>query len=636
MANHQQNEQDRKDGGLEANEAQPSKIAQLAWLSPILIAVFLIPLLRQVRLTTLSPIERILFNVSTETHYDVYTKIKAEWLLMVTGLALVFLLAKILKEGIKKKLRFAMIPAALYTLTVMASALSARYRDVFNKNFIGVINNPEKISEITNLSVQGFMEHYEGLQTLMCYVVLFAVTYIMVETPFQKKAVINAMLLSAVTMAMMAIPEYFGAYFHETALGLRLLLGSHGPLVEESLRYNLIQYYAVGTLYNPNYLGGYSAVMLMLAVGQLFGARGKEARWGYLVASVLIFTMLLTSNSNTGMIAVAVSGVLFTALSFRRMAQKWSWTVMLMGGFILSVVLLNTLSDKRLGGELHSMEDELQMVAGNYVNPKMQVLSAQYLPDGLTLHLKETALTIVTAEEALYFLDEAMRPIPSEVTGDVIQLTKAPYEKVKATYIAGGAGINLSLDGVTLTLRFEEDGAIAALGSGAIPYPLTYEVETMGFKGSERFASNRGYIWSRSLPLLKDTLILGTGPDTYPAVFPQYDILGKANHMNRSTLLVDKPHNLYMQVWIQTGLLSLLALITLVVAFMIKMLKSDYGKPEGLKSLEVGMMTAMVAFALQGLANDSTLPLTMVVWVLMGVGFAEMTSASCAVAMATD
>jgi len=41
------------------------------------------------------------------------------------------------------------------------------------------------------------------------------------------------------------------------------------------------------------------------------------------------------------------------------------------------------------------------------------------------------------------------------------------------------------------------------------------EVETFGFKGKKSFASGRGYIWSRTIPLLRKALFIGYGSDTF-------------------------------------------------------------------------------------------------------------------------
>ena len=49
------------------------------------------------------------------------------------------------------------------------------------------------------------------------------------------------------------------------------------------------------------------------------------------------------------------------------------------------------------------------------------------------------------------------------------------------------------------------------------------------FDGKEKMGSARIYNWSRTIPLLKDTLLVGFGPDTFSKVFPQNDFFGFEN-----------------------------------------------------------------------------------------------------------
>ena len=87
--------------------------------------------------------------------------------------------------------------------------------------------------------------------------------------------------------------------------------------------------------------------------------------------------------------------------------------------------------------------------------------------------------------------------------------------------------------------------------------------EAWGFEGKEKLGSSRGYIWSRSLPLLKNTLFLGFGPDTFPVYFPQHDYFAKMIFLGNPYNIVDKPHNVYLQTAINTGLISLIALLAM-------------------------------------------------------------------------
>lgn len=48
-------------------------------------------------------------------------------------------------------------------------------------------------------------------------------------------------------------------------------------------------------------------------------------------------------------------------------------------------------------------------------------------------------------------------------------------------------------------------------------------------KGYEKLFTGRGYIWGRAIPLLKEHILVGSGPDTFVEEFPQQDYVMKAN-----------------------------------------------------------------------------------------------------------
>lgn len=139
-----------------------------------------------------------------------------------------------------------------------------------------------------------------------------------------------------------------------------------------------------------------------------------------------------------------------------------------------------------------------------------------------------------------------------------------------------------------------------------------------GFQGKERFGSGRGFIWSRSIPLLRNTLLLGVGPDVFPYVFPQADYAGKIN-MGAPTILVDKPHNWFLQVAIGTGVISLLCLIyvgTRVVRQSLALNRTSE-KKEYL-CMAVTVVAFITAFAVTGLFYDSIISVSIWVWPVMG------------------
>jgi len=148
--------------------------------------------------------------------------------------------------------------------------------------------------------------------------------------------------------------------------------------------------------------------------------------------------------------------------------------------------------------------------------------------------------------------------------------------------------------------------------------------DSIGFQGRETLFSSRGYIWSRTVPLLKDTLWLGHGPDTFFFYFPQSDRIGKYLYLDSAEAVVDKPHNLYLQTWMNTGLLSLLALLALFGYYIITSLRLYCFTPQDNIYSSVGMacLTAITAYLICGLVYDSCICVAPVFWCLLGLGAA--------------
>ncbi|MHA4878864.1 O-antigen ligase family protein, partial [Enterococcus faecium] len=78
--------------------------------------------------------------------------------------------------------------------------------------------------------------------------------------------------------------------------------------------------------------------------------------------------------------------------------------------------------------------------------------------------------------------------------------------------------------------------------------------------------SNRGFIWSRSLPLLKKTWLLGRGSGAFPFEFPNYDLLAMSQIFG-SYALVDKPHSFYLGFAYTHGAFALVLLLSLFATY---------------------------------------------------------------------
>jgi hypothetical protein len=148
------------------------------------------------------------------------------------------------------------------------------------------------------------------------------------------------------------------------------------------------------------------------------------------------------------------------------------------------------------------------------------------------------------------------------------------------------------------------------------------DVEYYGFQGKENIGSNRGYIWSRSIPMLKKNLILGKGPDTYAIYFPQNDFVGRFNARIQENVIVDKPHNLYVQIGINTGVISLLAFLGIMVIYFIQSFKTYFNaKFDNIyEVLGLAIFIPICGYMITGIFNDSVISVAPIFWILLGMG----------------
>jgi len=178
---------------------------------------------------------------------------------------------------------------------------------------------------------------------------------------------------------------------------------------------------------------------------------------------------------------------------------------------------------------------------------------------------------------------------------------------------------------------------------GAKRYPLVLEDNTFKTIGREGGAeeivspprmnfldriqtkgSSRIYIWSRSIPLLKNSRLFGYGPDSYPIIYPQNDYFGKFISYGTPYMFISKPHNMYLQMAINTGLVSLAGFLMVVVSYFIQSLKIHISseKVTEREVISLGIFIGVFSYLLAGLFNDSAVSVAPNFWILLGLGMA--------------
>ena len=184
---------------------------------------------------------------------------------------------------------------------------------------------------------------------------------------------------------------------------------------------------------------------------------------------------------------------------------------------------------------------------------------------------------------------------------------------------------------LTVDDKYSWDFAMLGVGlryiNGVGKPDMLHYVESFGMEGHYDFASNRGYIWSRTFPLLKRALLLGVGQDNFAYAFPNDDYVGKVN-CGFNEQIVTKPHNMYLQIWVQDGLPALLAFLALYLLLFGRTIRKCFkkGKWNHSHKISLAFLCGVSGYFVAGLANDSSICVAPVFWVLFGVAFAVLRS----------
>jgi hypothetical protein len=335
--------------------------------------------------------------------------------------------------------------------------------------------------------------------------------------------------------------------------------------------------------------------------------------------NLLFFANLLGSRSRAGMIGSAIG--LFGLLVFGRARLREAWKIVAilflfygtlvfgMDYFTLknpeTIRLLDNLSSEKIENTLPIVGDFQSLVLGT---------------DSLELAFSNATLSVEVKEGKCRFLDQGGEEIPYQLHGHRVIPAAGKLRGFRLKLDSEKKLLQVTREWHTLNFLHTLQGFKILDGLGR-PSSLL-PVEKWGFRDRDRWGNGRGFIWARSFPLAWKALFCGYGPDTYVLYFPQNDFLAKIRAGYSVGWLVDKPHNLFLQTAINTGGISLLALIALFGRYIFSSLwsLSKFGVVGFPGEAGATVTMAVLAYLVTGFFNDSSVSVAPVFWVLLGTG----------------
>lgn len=568
---------------------------------PLMLIVAVIPLISRMKMVPVSEASRIFTN-GREIIPDFFSYNKMVVFLLFAVLATIIFIYKyfIINRLIIKKSKV-YYPMIVFSVLVILSTVFATYKDV---------------------ALQGFWDRYEGMYVLLGYMLTMFLSINLIDNEKQIKVILMTLGLSSMLVSAIGITQLLSKDIFGTTIGKRLMFPAQYKDMADGLNLTFgTKIY--GTLYNPNYLGVYMSIIFILSLTILLLYKGKRIKVFASLISSFALINLLGSGSRAGMVSIASFIIIITIFFRGILLKRWKSVVFSLLSIILIIYSINIITNGYVMGRVSSLINSFEKSEDS--NLKDIILES----NKARILIGDHEIRMVNKDNIVTFMDENDKLINTLEKDYRISFVDEPYISHYIRLFTFNESEVLQANIVTnkglarFNLIVNEDNEIKLLSPSGEMTDLTSS-QSWGFKGREKFASNRGYIWSRSFPLLKDTVVLGHGPDTYALHFPHYDVLGKLQIGFSLDVLVDKPHNIYLQTAINTGVVSLLCLITIFIMYIISSVKLYFNKKEYnslLEAVGIGIFFSVSCYLMMGFLNDSVVSISSVFWILLGIGF---------------
>ncbi len=574
------------------------------YLIPIVFFIAVIPLIVFMKVIPLSEIEIVNWT-GAKDHVDFFSYYKSILIIAAGVIAIIAMVLKAYNNDLRIKRVNYYIPVAVYAIFVVLSTLLSQYR---------------------NIALNGFVDRYEGVYVIISYILLMFIAINFVENEKQVRILTGVLLASATVAGMIGIFQFIGFDLFKTNFGKLLILPQEYHYIVDKMNFLFGKYTIYSTMYNTNFVGSYMAMLFPISFVIFLAAKRKNYKVMFGLMTGLMFANWIGSRSRAGLVGGVLALILLIVL-FRKMIQKnIVYFVSAVVVFVFIFISMNAISGGSLLGKYVS-EVTVQGQTENIENPVDRSVDLK------NIEIDGKKLSIVTATEKLTlslegsdvkFLDDNGNSVVVRNNPDgTITLENPRYSSFVFTKTPDTNIFKVDLGNVFFDILVQPEGFKIVGERGILLDKLQYP-EKFGFEGNEKFASMRGYIWSRSIPLLKRTLLVGTGPDTFAIQFPQHDYVGKLRAFGKVNQIVDKPHNLYMQIGINTGVVSLVAILVLFAMYFISSIKIYFKNKyeDNISYLGLAMFLAFCGYATAGMFNDSLVSVAPVFWVILGMGIA--------------
>lgn len=421
-----------------------------------------------------------------------------------------------------------------------------------------------------SLALVGMYNRHEGAISYLCYFTLFFIAANLTYTKKMLHGVIYALYPVTIVNALLGLLAFYGANLIKSSFVKAILLpkGITEDMIGAGSQF-------VTTINHQNYVSGISVVLIVIFMMMFILDKNKIRQAVNGILAVLSFAMLLSSLSKSGFLTLVIILPVLVILLVRSNEKAKSYGKLAVQLVIFALIFVAMAShNPKVWDESMGM-----FVAQNPFAKGEQAIS--------------TTSSVVQNVNPTDLNNHSSIIINKEVADQYKNFAKEQLNKVSFVTPAYAESSGSSVGGFQLP-QLPESG----IGAG----------------------SGRLFIWGDAFDLIKQRPLTGYGLDTFAYHFPQNDP-EKIAALETHTVIVDKPHNMYINMVYGAGIIALVALLVLMLIYFIKCVKVIYSqKADNEQAIVVlSLFIGWLAYLVQALFNDSVIGTAPVFWVTFGV-----------------
>jgi hypothetical protein len=611
---------------LVSMSAAPSLDESTHWFQMLPAAFFTAVIIIITRMHTYTrPMDQFFWSNNGNNLNDFFSYYKMIFIFICAILALILLLYRVFTVSFFVKRSFAYIPMLIYSVFVLLSYALSDYK---------------------LFALWGWNDRFEGTLTILSYMVMLFFIINSVNSERNVKWIIFPVGAFSALLGILGLSQALDHDFFRTTIGKKLITPSWFWDQLDKLNFTFQEKQIYQTVYNIDYVSFYLTLLVPI-FGLLFirsFSKGKdEPLWKKMLWAAL-FTLLMfnligsvSSGGYLGLFIVIVMGIII--LNKRILAWKVPVLILFVLAILMCFANISQLQSEFKAAKNFFGSNTAAAVPGS-PNPTQDVPKQPSHIDYIDTNGNDIKISIAGNEmilttfpddpSSIKIKDSKGKNIPLElVSKEDGYLHKFNDERFSMCSLRPAVDANSNhyyifyIDDSEWAFQLTPNGPLYINKLGKL-VDLD-AIKHIGFNNNPGFGSGRGLIWSGSFPMLKDTVLIGHGADTYCLYYPQKDYVGKYNAGWNINTIIDKPHNMYLGTAINTGIISLLALVAFWLMYIIQSIKLYYGKDfdtDFVTFAGSGIFLGVCGFLAAALVNDSSVSVMPLFYGLLGTGIA--------------